>query len=177
MNAVTSLTYKLSLSSTVSYLSPVVDLSTASVKTVSNRIESASGQEDRYGRRDQIIKFFPIYKFNLGNTGGTQIQDNQSIEGYTSKAVGTIAKVDGTTVWVRLKTSQFFKRGERVALGNQPTLTETEGGVVVPAAKVDTNPIEIFISIPDSATMVARNPSTILETYDNIITGLSLIHI
>ena len=175
LNSVTSLTYELSLSSTVSYLSPVVDLSTASVKTVSNRIESASGKEDRYGRRDQIIKFFPIYKFNIGNTGGTQIQDNQAIEGYTSKAVGTIAKVDGTTVWVRLKTSQFFKRGERVTLGNQPTLVETVNSVVVPAAKVDTNPIEIFIDIPDAATMVARNPSTILQTYDNIITGSAVI--
>ena len=28
-------------------------------KTVSNRIENATGQEDRFGRRDQIIEFFP----------------------------------------------------------------------------------------------------------------------
>ncbi len=175
LNNVTSLTYKLSLSSTVSYLSPVIDLSTASVKTVSNRIESASGQENRYGRRDQIIKFFPIYKFNIGNTSGTQIQDNQAIEGYTSKAVGTIAKVEGSTVFVRLKTTQFFKRGERLTLGNQPTLVETENGVIVPAAKVDTNPIETLIDIPDAATMTARNPSTILESYDNIITGSAVI--
>ena len=175
LNNVTSLLYKLSLSSTVSYLSPVVDLSTASVKTVSNRIESATGQEDRYGRRDQIIEFYPIYKFNIGNTGGSQIQDNQAIEGYTSKAVGTIAKVDGSTVWVRLKTSQFFKRGERVTLGNQPTLVETLNGVIVPAGIIDTNPIEVFLDIPDSATMVARNPSNILESYDNIITGTAVI--
>lgn len=175
LNNVTSLMYKLSLSSTVSYLSPVVDLSTASVKTISNRIESATGQENRYGRRDQIIKFYPLYKFNIGNTGGSQIQDNQAIEGYTSKAVGTIAKVEGSTVWVRLKTSQFFKRGERVTLGNQPTLVETLNGVIVPSATIDTNPIEVFIDIPDSATMVARNPSNILESYDNIITGTAVI--
>jgi hypothetical protein len=175
LNNVTSLTYKLSLSSTVSYLSPVVDLSTASVKTVSNRIESATGQEDRYGRRDQIIEFYPIYKFNIGNTSGSQIQNNQAIEGYTSKAVGTIAKVEGSTVWVRLKTSQFFKRGERVTLGNQPTLIETVNGVVVPAATISTNPVEVFLDIPDSATMVARNPSVILESYDNIITGSAVI--
>ena len=175
LNNVTSLMYKLSLSSTVSYLSPVIDLSTASVKTVSNRIESATGQEDRYGRRDQVIKFFPLYKFNVGNTAGSQIQNDQAVEGYTSKAVGTIAKVEGSTVWVRLKTSQFFKRGERITLGNQPTLVETVNGVIVPSATIDTNPIEVFIDIPDSATMVARNPSNILESYDNIVTGTAVI--
>ena len=175
LNNVTSLMYKLSLSSTVSYLSPVVDLSTASVKTISNRIESATGQEDRYGRRDQVIKFYPIYKFNIGNTSGSQIQNNQAIEGYTSKAVGTIARVDGSTVYVRLKTSQFFKRGERVTLGNQPTLVETLNGVIVPAATIDTNPVEVFLDIPDAATMVARNPSNILESYDNIVTGTAVI--
>ena len=63
-----SLTYKMELSSTVSYLSPVIDLSSASVKTVSNRIENASGQENRYGRRDQLIEFYPVYSFSLATS-------------------------------------------------------------------------------------------------------------
>ena len=157
-----SLTYKMVLTSDVSYLSPVVDLSTASVKTVSNRIENASGQENRFGRRDQIVKFYPVYRFDISGTIGTEIQPNQTIEGKTTKAVGTIAKVDENRVWVRVKTSQFFQKGEGVTLGNQLGLTN---------AAVDSNPTQVLVEIADAATIVARNPSVILETYDNIITG------
>ncbi|BCU93747.1 MAG: hypothetical protein CM15mV3_0330 [Caudoviricetes sp.] len=53
-----SLKYKMTLSSTVSHLSPIIDLSSATVKTVTNRIENAKGQEDRFGRRDQVIEFY-----------------------------------------------------------------------------------------------------------------------
>jgi hypothetical protein len=133
---------------------------------VSNRIESASGQENRYGRRDQVIEFYPIYKFTLSGTIGTQIQGDQTIKGNTTKAVGSIAKVDGFTVWVRVKTSQFFQRGETVVLGNQLQLT---------GATVDSNPVQVFTEIEDAATIVARNPSVILETYDNIITGKAVV--
>ena len=170
-----SLEYKLQLSSTVSHLSPVVDLSTCSVKTSTNRIENATGQEDRFGRRDQIIEFFPVYQFNLSNLTGVTVQNDQAVEGFTSKAVGKIAKVDGNTVWVKLKTSQFFQRGERIALGNQPALIEIVGGEEVPLAIVDTNPIQVFTAIPDAATITARNPSTPTETYDNKITGKTVI--
>ena len=170
-----SLTYKIDLSSEVSYLSPVIDLSTCSVKTVSNRIENASGKENRFGRRDQIIEFYPVYKFNISDIGQVDIQNDQSIEGYNSKASGTIAKVDGSTIWVRVKTSQFFQKGERVTLGNQLTLIENVGGEDLPLAKIGTNPSQVLINIADASTIVARNPSTITETYDNIITGKTVI--
>jgi hypothetical protein len=170
-----SLSYKLQLSSTVSHLSPVVDLSTSSVKTSTNRIEKATGQEDRYGRRDQVIEFFPIYSFTVSNITGVTVQNDQAIEGYSSKAVGKIAKVDGSTVYVKLKTSQFFQKGERITLGNQPTLVETVNGEEVPLAIVDTNPIQNFQEIPDASTITARNPSTPTETYDNVITGKAVI--
>ncbi|AIX20550.1 structural protein [Synechococcus phage ACG-2014e] len=174
-NLTNSLSYKLELSSTVSHLSPVVDLSTSSVKTSTNRIEKAYGQEDRYGRRDQVIEFYPIYSFTVSNISGVTIQNDQAIEGYNSKAVGKIAKVSGNTIWVKLKTSQFFQKGERVTLGNQPTLIETVNSVDVPRAVVDTNPIQNFQEIPDAATITARNPATPVETYDNIITGKAVI--
>ena len=77
----------MSLSSSVSHLSPIIDLSSATVKTVSNRVENATGQEDRFGRRDQVIEFYPVYQFNLAGNGGTQLQANQTIKGcllYTS---------------------------------------------------------------------------------------------
>ena len=161
-----SLTYKMVLSSTVSHLSPVIDLSSATVKTSTSRIENASGQEDRFGRRDQKIKFFPVYQFNLAGNGGTQLQANQTIKGATTKASGTIARVNGSVVYVRVKTSQFFQKGETVSLGNQASLT---------AVTVDSNPVELFFDIEDGATITSRNPAVILETYDNKITGKSVI--
>ena len=154
------------LSSASSNLSPIIDLSSASVKTVSNRIENAKGEENRFGRRDQIVEFFPVYQFELAGNGGTQIQANQSIEGQTSKTSGTIARVNGNVVYVRVKTSQFFQKGETVSLGNQSSLT---------SVTVDSNPSQVLASIDDGATIVARNPSVILETYDNIITGKAVI--
>lgn len=161
-----SLTYKMILTSTKSYLSPVIDLSSASVKTKTNRVENASGKENRFGRRDQVIEFYPIYRFSLSGNAGTQIQSNQTITGKTTKATGTIAKVEGVNVWVRVKTSQFFQQGEGVNLGNQLTLTNVS---------IDSNPSQIFVSIADASTLVARNPSSILQTYDNIITGKTVI--
>jgi len=161
-----SLTYKMTLSSTVSHLSPIVDLSSATVKTVSNRIENATGQEDRFGRRDQVIEFYPVYQFNLAGNGGTDLQADQTIKGVTTKAVGTIARVVGQVVYVRVKTSQFFQKGETVTLGNQLGLS----GVTV-----DSNPSQVLTTIADAATIVARNPSVMLETYDNIITGKATI--
>ena len=154
------------LSSTSSNLSPIIDLSNATVKTVSNRIENAAGQENRFGRRDQVIEFYPVYQFELAGNAGTEIQANQTIQGQTSKTSGTIARVNGQVVYVRVKTSQFFQKGETVALGNQSSLTNVT---------VDSNPVQVFASIDDGSTIVARNPSVILETYDNVITGKTVI--
>ena len=165
-NVSESLTYKMSLSSSVSHLSPIIDLSSATVKTVSNRVENATGQEDRFGRRDQIIEFYPVYQFNLAGNGGTQLQADQTIKGVTTKTTGTIARVNGQVVYVRVKTSQFFQKGETVTLGNQLGLTNVT---------VDSNPSQVFASIDDAATIVARNPNVLNETYDNVITGKATI--
>ena len=161
-NVSNSLVYKMWLSSTVSHLSPIVDLSTSSVITSSNRVENASGQEDRFGRRDQIIEFYPVYSFQLAGNGGTAITADQTIQGKATKATGTIAKVDGTTVYVRVKTSQFFQKGEGVELANQSSLTNVT---------IDSSPSQVLAEIADAATIIARNPSTITQTYDNLITG------
>ena len=165
-NLTDSLRYKMNLSSTVSHLSPIIDLSTATVKTVSNRIENAMGQEDRFGRRDQIIEFYPVYGFKLAGQGGTEIQENQTIKGLTTKATGTIARVDGDTVYVRVKTTQFFQKGETVTLGNQLSLN---------SVVVDSTPSQVLTSIDDAATITARNPNIMLQTYDNVITGKATI--
>ena len=165
-NVQRSLTYKMVLTSTVSYLSPVIDLSSASVKTVTNRVENAKGPENRFGRRDQVIEFYPIYQFELSGNAGTEIQSNQTIKGEATQATGVIAKVSGNNVWVKVKTSQFFQKGEGVTLGNQLGLTDVV---------VDSNPIQVLTEIADSSTIVARNPSVILDTYDNVITGKTVL--
>ena len=174
-NLTRSLTYKIVLTSEKSYLSPVIDLSSASVKSSTNRIESAVGQENRFGRRDQVIEFYPVYQFQLVDNGSTQIQSGQTIQGYNTKATGTIASVVGNVVYVRVKTTQFFERGERVILGNQQGLTEVVDGVTLPKVKIDSNPSQVFVTIADASTIIARNPSSILQTYDNIITGKTVI--
>ena len=183
-NVRNSLIYKLDLSSDVSYLSPVVDLATTSVKTVSNRIESSTGQEDRYGRRDQLIKFYPIYKFTVNDEGNNLIV-NQAVEGITSRAQGNIAKIDGNTIWVRVKSNKYFVSGEKVIVGEASTVCTGETdcqsneicyeGRCTPAATITSVPIQVFITIDNLSTIVARNPSTILETYDNIITGKAIL--
>ena len=175
-----SLTYKLNLTSTVSYLSPVVDLSSASVKTVTNRIENGNGQENRYGRRNQILEFYPVYTFSLSTvTPGVTYQSNQSIKGSTSQATGTIAKVDGNNIWVKVRTKQGFLVNEQVELTEfanaQDAPTVTVGSIpslVTPIINSSTQS-----AAGESISIVARNPvpSKILETYDNRITGKSIV--
>ena len=159
-----SLQYQMVLTSTVSHLSPVIDLGNASVKTASSRIENATGQEDRFGRRDQVVKFYPVYTFQL--SGASEIQANQTIKGVTTKASGTIVRVNGTNIFVKVKTSQFFQKGETVVLGNQPDQL---------SVVINSNPSELFFDINDGATIIARNPSNTAETYDNKITGKAVI--
>jgi len=179
-NVTRSLTYKMELSSTSSHLSPVIDLSSASVKTVSNRIENAGGQENRYGRRNQILEFYPVYSFSLSTvTPDVTYQNNQSVKGKTSGASGTVAKVDGNNVWIKVKTKQGFTTGEELemtqftSVSNAPTITVgSSPSLVTPIINSSTQS-----AAGESITIVARNPveSKILNTYDNRITGKSVI--
>jgi hypothetical protein len=170
-----SLTYKMILSSNVSYLSPVVDISSASLKMTTNRIENANGKENRYGRRDQVLEFYPVYRFTLSSTQpGTTYANNQSINGKTSQASGTISKVDGNAVWVKLKTKQGFISGEGVELtqGLSNITVSSSSSLVIPIINSSTQS-----AAGESITIVARNPleSKILEKYTNKITGKSII--
>jgi len=55
------------------------------------------------------------------------------------------------------------------------TLVENVGGEDLPLGKIGTNPSQVLVNINDASTIVARNPSTITETYDNVITGKTVI--
>ena len=165
-----SLTYKLDLSSSVSYLSPLVDLSRASVKTISNKVENAVGQETRFGRRDQILEFYPIYTFLLDGVdteGGESISNNQTITGATTKASGDIIKVSGTTVWVKLKTANAFTPNETLNFE-----TDTFAGTITVESS---GASQVIFQIPNTIApptyVTARNPSVLAQTYDNKITG------
>ncbi len=175
-----SITYKIDLSSQVTHLSPVIDLSSASLKTVSNRIENSGGQENRYGRRNQLVEFYPVFSFTLSTTTpGVTYQNNQSVKGNTSAANGTIAKVDGNQVWVKVKTKQGFVIGEEVEL------TQFASDQSAPTVNVGSSPSQVTPIINsstqsaagESISIIARNPveSKILETYDNKITGKSIV--
>ena len=172
---------KIDLSSTVSYLSPVIDLSSASVKYLSNRIEKSVGQEERYGRRDQILKFKDVYYFSLANIPvGTDIDadNNQAIEGYESKAKGTIIRktvVSGTTnIWVKVSTTNGFQKNEGIIFGGanasvswDPTANAGAGG----GGAVGSDPTREIFSVNVADLIVARNPSLLTSTFNNKIDG------
>ena len=172
-----SLTYKLDLSSTVSHLSPLVDLSRASLKTISNKVEYAAGQEDRFGRRDQILEFYPVYQFTVTNThSGTAISTPSSKEstldtltGVTSNASGKIVKVDGSTVTVVVKTTNTFQAGETLSFANQTALNDngTNKVTVNNASITRINPS--FPNTTAVSKVTARNPEAFVDTYDNTI--------
>ena len=168
-NVDNSLLYKLDLSSTVSYLSPLVDLSRSSVKTISNRVENPKGKEERFGRREQILEFFPVYTFLIeGVQQSETINDSQTITGSTTNASGEIVKVSGTTVFVKVKTSNTFTPGETVTFSGQTFSQTTTVGST-------TGVSQVIFQIPNVVTpptyVTARNPSVLAQTYDNKING------
>ena len=175
-----SLTYKVDLSSTVSYLSPLVDISKASIKTISNRIENASGKEDRFGRRDQILEFYPVWKFAVTNGTGTAITDNQRVTGLTTNASGTILKVDGSDLYVRVDTVNTFTQAEGLKFATTTALNPDTTGANAGVPKVtvtasEGNVSEVVPTIPNlsspQSTVFVRDASAINENYDNKISG------
>ena len=118
-----SLSYRIELSSTSKHLSPVIDLSSASVKTVSSRVDKSHGQEDRFGKRYQRLSFYPVYSFILGlqsadsdivDADSLVISDNQSVTGETSGASGKILKFENGRLFVKLTSVNPFESGETI---------------------------------------------------------------
>ena len=157
-----SLEYKIDFNSDVTYLSPAIDLSTASVITSSNRIEKASGKEDRYGRRDAILKLKELYKITISNLNGQTIQSNQEIsietkDGSGSGAKGTIARVieeGGTTIaYVRISTVNPFVKGDILSISG----ISGDPGVNSDPVKVDFGGTGGPVIPITGATVTARN--------------------
>jgi len=171
LNGVTrSLTYKLKLSTTKSYLSPVVDLRFASVKLISNGVEKSFGSEDRFGRRDQILSFYPVYKFlKIGGSGAITL--GQTITGNNSQAVGVLVKYDtaSSELFVKMKTNTLFIPNEFLTFSTQTALN---GNIVrVGPAGVT----EIPFDFPKGSTIIAFDPANTTYKYSDIIYGKVLL--
>ena len=178
-----SLTYKLDLSSTVSHLSPLIDLSRASLKTITNRVEYAKGSEDRFGRRDQVLEFYPVYEFTITNTvsgtnvttDATKLSGLQTITGMTSNASGTIVKVNGSILTVNLKTTNTFTPGEGLKFGTQTALNPDAGTPTIPKVTVANSAITAIIpSFPNTTAVskvIARSPDGFANVYTDKIDG------
>jgi len=165
-----SLTYKIELSSKTSYLSPVLDLSSSSVKLISNEIEKSYGKENRYGRRDQIISFYPIYKFKVNgqNIASIEIGDASNpkfVTGNTSKAKAEVVKNDipNSEIYVKMLTDTLFVANESLDFASQPTFT----GITVDS----TGLTEIPFNFGYNSVVEAVDKTDITKVYTNVISG------
>jgi hypothetical protein len=129
-----SLAYKFVFSTNLEYLSPVIDLRSSSIKLSTVELDKGYGQEDRYGKRTKILKFYPVYKFLVVglpiNSENEAIlpTTTQSVVGKTSNARGNIVRVDGGTIYVKVKNSAAFIAGEELVFTsgdlNAPSITD-----------------------------------------------------
>jgi len=164
-----SLTYKIDLQSSVSYLSPLIDLSRSTIKTISNKVENAKGSEDRFGKRNQILEFFPVYEFVVNgiDTNTEVLQANQTVTGATTNSSGEIVKVSGTTAYVKVKTTNTFTPGEELSFSGQTFAGTTTVGL--------SGLSQVIFQIPNTLVpptyVTARNPSVPAEIYSNKING------
>ena len=157
------------MSSKVSYLSPVVDLRVSSVKTSTNRVENASGKEDRFGKRYQVIKFLPLYKLNISGQGSTAVEINQTVEGLTSGAKGRIVKYQNGTIWLKLSTPSTFIPAEYLFFSSQ---SQTGGSLEGTEVFIQNGGVSLqSSSFTIGSTIVAFNPSDTNQKYTNKISG------
>lgn len=168
-----SLMYKLTLKSDTSHLSPVIDLRSASVKTVSNRVEVSNGQESRYSKQYQKVQLFPVYKFTVqGNeVGGTlvPITISQNVTGVTSGAESEVLRVVDNNVFVKIKNSVNFTLGETLYFS-----TQSASGADLDGVAVTITDDGIFNEVPNfvvGSTVTAFNPSARTEKYANKVSG------
>lgn len=165
-----SLIYKIDLSSEVDYLSPVIDLRNVSVKTSSSRIENATGYENRYGKRYQVLKFWPVYTFVISgvNTIQNPIAENQTIRGRSSGAEGIVIIAAGSNLTLRMTNDGIFETGEGIIFGDPSNASLNEN----PNIRIDFNTViqEIVPPFEINDIIVAYNPVSDVE-YNNIIDG------
>ena len=162
-----SLKYKFVLSTSNSALSPVIDLNTATVKTATNRVENATGYENRYGKRDQILTFLPLYTLSIAVTGTNAglVSSNKTLIGQTSKAEGYVTNYENNDATIRLRTTTPFQQGEAV------TLIDEEGAEITGVAITITSISEIQFNFSIGSNVIAYYPQDSDVNYANKING------
>jgi hypothetical protein len=161
-----SLVYKFNLSSSSTNLSPVIDLRTSSVKTVTNRIENSTGKENRFGKRNQILRFLPLYNLSLSVVGpSNSIEENQTLIGNASKAEATIISFVGSTALVKLRTKTPFSKNETL------TVKETNGTTVTSVTVTATDVTELTFDFDENSNVISYFPENVTISYDNKING------
>ena len=179
-----SLVYRLTLSSNKSWLSPLIDLNTSSIKLSSNRIENASGKENRYGKRYQVIKFYPVYRLTLeGNTDDNSnpivVSVGQTVEGIGNASLGIDAsgsrgevvryRVSDNSVFIKVKNNNVFKADEQLFFSLQ---SQSDGNLIDKTVRVSSaGPIKQNPDFSFGQLVTAVNPSDTTEKYDNLING------
>ena len=164
-----SLEYKINLSSTNTALSPVIDLNTASVKTISNRVENASGQESRYGKRYQELRFLKSFTATLSQLGGTvpDIQINSSIFGNSSSSRGTITTWDPDTQ----KATLTISTPSLPIVGESLDIVSPDG-VPVGGNEINITQLDAVTYVfSEGSNVVASYPQNLSIIYDDTING------
>jgi len=164
-----SLEYRIDLSSDRSYLSPVIDLNAASVKTISNRVENALGREDRYGKRYQELRFLESFDAILIQLGGgtPAIVAGSTIQGEDSNALGTIVTWDSNTAraTINVSTTSNFAIGEAVNITDP-------SGVLLQGNEINISTLDqVNYEFVQGANVVASYPPNASVKYDNTING------
>lgn len=120
-----SLVYKFTFNTTVDNLSPAIDLRSSSVKLISSVVDRGDGKQTRYGRRNKILKFYPVYKFAVSNLPVNSSNQailpttGQSVVGNISKTRGDVIKVSSSTIYVKIKNNGLYEAGEGLTFGIQ----------------------------------------------------------
>ena len=162
-----SLKYKLRLKTTNSAVSPIIDLRTASVKTASNRVENATGYENRYGKRNQILTFLSLFDITLSvsGTNADELQANTVVIGQNSKAEGFVVSFENGTARIRLRTQTEFKASESL------TLVNSQGEIVDNVAIQVGNISRISFDFSVGSNLIAYYPFDTDIDYNNKING------
>jgi len=165
-----SLSYKIKLSSSNKYLSPIIDLRVSSIKLLNNKIDKGTGYENRYGRRNQIITFYPVYSFIVQGLNVATIQagdpgNKKIVTGNTSKASGVIVKFDSalSRLYVKMLTDINFSPSESLSFGSQPTLTTITVG--------STGVTRETFTFATNSIVEAIDATDITKKYTNLISG------
>ena len=171
-NIQNSLKYKLRLSTTDSTISPVIDTRTASVKTASNRVENATGYENRYGKRNQRLTFLPLYELSLqvtdsdaNNVNASKLVGGSVLVGQSSKAEGYVTDFTNATATIRLRTATEFRSSESL------TLFDTTGAEVQNLSVTVLNISKISYDFSVGSNLIAYYPLDTDVDYNNKING------